>query len=242
MSDPFAPLAEQGLTLHAVMDLLALPADIRASLGLTAGEPTPYRQLILIGHQGRTFWAALQRRGLHGSDPVDAFVAECVRDWMSGPLTGHAWALVFPGTQPVGLQRLGELAGWHQGSPFRVGVDAEWGSWFAYRAVVLADTALPLTPRRALPSPCLSCTEQPCVTACPAGALARGGEFGLLACIAHRLQPESACQDRCLARNACPVGAVHRYSAAQTAYHYLQSLPAIRAYLRGTPQAPGGTV
>ena len=240
MSDLFAPLTEQGLTLHAVMDLATLPTDICASLGLTADEPTPYRQLILIGHQGRDFWAALQRRGLHGSHPVDTFVAECVRDWMNGPMAGHAWELVFPGARPVGLQRLGEIAGWHHASPFRVGVDAEWGSWFAYRAVVLADTALPVTPRRSLPSPCLSCSDQPCVGACPAGALERSGAFHLRACIEYRLQSGSACQDRCLARNACPVGEAHSYTEAQTAYHYLHSLPAIRAYVRCTPEAPGG--
>jgi hypothetical protein len=247
MSDPFAPLIERGLTLHAVLDLATLPVDVRASLGLNADEPTRYRQLIVLGHQGRAFWAALQRRGLHGSDPVDAFVAECVRDWLNGPLAGHAWALLFPGVRHVGLQRLGELAGWHHAAPFRVGVDAQWGSWFAYRAVLLADTALPLTPQRALPSPCLSCHEQPCVTACPAAALDRiptagtpqgqGEGFRLLACMAYRLQPGSACQDRCLARNACRVGEAHRYTEAQTAYHYLQSLPAIRVYLRRMTQA-----
>lgn len=236
MSDVFASLTARGLTLHAVMNLADLPSDVRASVGVD--EPTPYRQLILIGHCGRAFWTALQRRGLHGSDPVDAFVTESVREWMGGPLAGHAWQQVFPGPRPLGLQRLGELAGWHHASPFRVGVDAEWGSWFAYRAVVLADTALPVTPRRDLPSPCLSCRDQPCVTACPAGALERvspagtavgqGDEFRLSACIDHRLQSGSSCGDRCLARHACPVGDGWRYTEAQTAYHYLQSLPAIR--------------
>ena len=245
MSRVFAPLTAQGLSLHAVLDLASLPADVQASLALTPQERARYRQLILIGHQGRGFWQALQARGWHGSDPVDTFVGECIQAWMNGPLAGHAWVQVFPGPRPVGLQRLGELAGWHHPSPFWVGVDAEWGSWFAYRAVVLADTVLPLTPRRALPSPCLDCSGQPCVAACPAQALSPIGAqgvdtrppaaAGLRACVEYRLQPGSVCQDRCLARTACPVGAVHRYDDPQVAYHYLQSLPAIRAWKANAP-------
>jgi len=179
MSRVFAPLTAQGLSLHAVLDLASLPADVQASLALTPQERARYRQLILIGHQGRGFWQALQARGWHGSDPVDTFVGECIQAWMNGPLAGHAWVQVFPGPRPVGLQRLGELAGWHHPSPFWVGVDAEWGSWFAYRAVVLADTDLPLTLRRTLPSPCLDCSGQPCVAACPAQALSPIGAQGV---------------------------------------------------------------
>lgn len=242
IADVFAPLSAQGLHLHAVFDLHRLPASVRATLGLSEAERGRFTQLILIGHRGRDFWAALQRRGLHGSDPVDTFVGECVRAWMDGTLAGHAWRQVFPGPHPVGLQALGALAGWHRPSPFWVGVDAAWGSWFAYRAVLLTDTALPLTPKRELESPCLACVDQPCVRACPAGALASEatGPWRLQACLNHRLQPDSGCQDRCLARNACPVGAEHRYPEAQTAYHYLQSLPAIRAYAQRAPEAPGG--
>lgn len=230
MSAPFEPLVASGINLHAVFDLAGLPQDLQDSLGLDEGERGRYRQLILLGHLGRDFWAALQRRGMHGSDPVDGFVGECVAAWMAGPLAGHAWRQVFPGPARVGLQRLGALAGWHQPSPFWVGVDAEWGSWFAYRAVLLADTALPLTPRREAGSPCLGCAHQACVQACPPGALAgeATGAWRLQACLEHRRQPGSSCQDRCLARNACPVGEAYRYDDDQIAYHYLHSMQAIR--------------
>ncbi|MEY5098160.1 MAG: hypothetical protein RJA36_879 [Pseudomonadota bacterium] len=235
--DPFAPLAASGINLHAVFDLAALPPGILASLGVDSAVLARQRQLILLGHLGRDFWAALQRRGMHGSDPVDQFVSECVADWMRTTLPGRAWHQVFPGPAPVGLQRLGALAGWHQASPFGVGVDAGWGSWFAYRAVLLADTALAPTPRREGASPCAACRDQPCVSACPAGALSAPSDLlsagmgpGLRRCLEHRLRPDSSCQDRCHARNACPAGASHRYSDEQTAYHYLQSLHFIREH------------
>lgn len=229
--DLFAPLAAQGLNLHAVFDLAALPPEVRAGLGVSEAALAPYRQLILIGHLGRDFWAAAKARGLHGADPLDQFVSECVNRWMVHSLPEQVWHQVFPGPAPVGLQRLGDLAGWHHPSPFWVGVDAEWGSWFAYRAVLLADTDLPVTPRRDTTSPCDRCVDKPCVSACPAGALASEptGAWRLHACLDARKRPGSACVDRCLARNACPLGEPHRYSDEQIAYHYLQSMRHIRA-------------
>ena len=129
-------------------------------------------------------------------------------------------------------QRLGALAGWHHASPFWVGVDADLGSWFAYRAVLLLDTALPVTPRREAGSPCAGCVDKPCISACPAGALAseQTGGWRLHACLDWRKQPGSSCLDRCLARNACPVGERYRYADQQIAYHYLHSMRHIREH------------
>jgi hypothetical protein len=226
----FADLDAQGLNLHAVFALESLPAEVLATLALRGTEQERFRQLILVGHRGRDFWRALQSRGMHGAHPVDQFVTECIAAWMNGPLRGAAWRQVFPGPQTVGLQRLGSLAGWHQASPFWVGVNSAWGSWFAYRAVVLTDTALPTTTRLEAPSPCNSCQDKPCIRACPAGALASAqtGAWQLQTCLDFRKQAHSPCQDRCLARNACPVGPEQRYSDEQIAYHYLHSMRAIR--------------
>ena len=226
----FSDLNRHGLNLQAVFDLADLPPELLAPLGLDLPGRARWRQLILIGHLGRDFWDALQRRGLHGAHPVDQFVTERVAAWMADALPAQAWQQVFPGPAPVALQRLGALAGWHQASPFWVGVDAEWGSWFAYRAVLLTDTALPVTPRREAGSPCDSCVDKPCISACPAGALASepGGPWRLQACLDWRKQPGSSCLDRCLARNACPVGERYRYADQQIAYHYLHSMRAIR--------------
>jgi hypothetical protein len=228
----FESLTAQGLNLHAVFALESLPDEVLRTLGLTDEGRLRFQQLILVGNQGRAFWTTLQRRGMHGAHPVDQFVTECVAAWMNGPLQAHAWRQVFPGEQPVGLQRLGALAGWHHPSPFWVGVDAVWGSWFAYRAVVLANTQLPLTPQRTTPPPCDTCASKPCIKACPAGALAseQTGAWRLQACLDFRKQPASPCQDRCLARNACPVGMDHRYADEQITYHYLHSMRVIREH------------
>lgn len=232
MNSTFAPLNAVGLNLQVVFNLADLPAEVLDTLGMTDDERTRYKQLILIGHLGRDFWAALQQRGMHGANPVDQFVTERVQGWMTSTSPTAQWRQVFPGPHPVGLQRLGALAGWHHPSPFWVGVDAEWGSWFAYRAVVLADTALPVTPRRQTTTPCDTCIEKPCINACPAGALAsdQTGPWRLQTCLTFRKQPQSPCMDRCLARNACPAGEAYRYTDQQIAYHYLHSMKVIREH------------
>ena len=227
MSPPmFSDLDAQGLNLQAVFNVAELPADVRQRLP-DEGR-AGWRQLLLIGHRGRLLWQQVQREQLVGTDPIDRFTRTQVDAWLQRHQPGvrHVW--VYPGANAIDLQGLGQLAGWHHPSPFMVGIHPDWGSWFAYRAVVLADTDLPVTPPLKSASPCAHCASRVCVAACPADALRAG--FDLVACVAYRLTPDSSCRERCLARNACPVGEDQRYSDAQTAYHYRQSLAALKAW------------
>ena len=103
--DPvFSSLAAQGLNLHAVFSLASLPPEVLGTLALTDDERGRFHQLILIGHRGRDLWNTLQKRGMHGAHPIDQFVTERVAAWMDGPMQGHAWRQIFPGTHPVGLR------------------------------------------------------------------------------------------------------------------------------------------
>jgi hypothetical protein len=223
----YAPLDEAGFFLRAIFDVATLPAAVRD----TIPGADRFRQLILIGHGGRRLWEAVKAAGLQSKHPIDDFTQATVKRWLAGQLPGVAHELIYPGDGPVGLQALGRLAGWHHDSPFRVGVNAEWGSWFAYRAVVLADSSLPLTPSMTGDSPCASCRTQPCVSACPADALT-DREFSLQRCIAYRVQPDSRCRVTCVARTSCPVRPEHRYDDAQIAHSYSRSLAMIEQYLK----------
>lgn len=219
--DPvFAELDACGLNLQAVFDVQQLPDDVRRTLPADAQER--YRQLLLIGNLGPTFWQHATANGLRGEHPLDAFTRARVVAWLDRHFPGvrHEW--LYPGERLVGLQSLGRLAGWHQPSPFMVGVNEAWGSWFAYRAALLADTGLARTEPLAGASPCERCVDRPCVAACPPRAL--HGGFDLAACSGWRLAPGSSCRGQCLARIACPVGTRHRYDTAQIAYHYARSL------------------
>ena len=70
---------------------------------------------------------------------------------------------------------------------------------------------------------CLFCWEAPCVAACPAGAVTRGG-FDIVACQARRLVAEP-CRESCAARIACVRGPEHRYRDAELAFHMRAAMP-----------------
>jgi hypothetical protein len=218
-------LNRAGLNRQHVFSLDKLPTAVMATLGDTAG----YRQLILLGHGGRRLWECVTASGIGGEHPIDDYCVQTVGRWFAESLPGRRHALLYPGEAAIGLQQLGKLAGWHQPSPFMVGIDAEWGSWFAYRAIVLADTDF--VPSRPVErqSPCLTCSSQPCLAACPADALS-GDQFSLARCAGYRLEPASACAHGCLSRQACPVGRIHRYEEAQIKHSYSRSLAMLRQY------------
>lgn len=222
-------LAENGLNLQAVFDLASLPDSMRQAIEQTDEAAADYRQLLLFGHGGQRMWQALSTcSGLSGEHPIDTFSAEVVNRYFVEENPDNQYVLLYPGHQRVlPLQQLGQLAGWHHASPFRIGVNAQWGSWFAYRAVVLADTSFTPTAPMADPSPCESCKNKLCLAACP---VASGKEIQLDACMDERLKEGTLCGFRCLARIACPVKPECRYEPEQITYHYGQSLMTIRRY------------
>lgn len=228
-ANDFAALDRAGLNLQAVFDLDALPDELAADLRRRFDPAGRYRQLILLGHAGRTLWTAVQAASLASADPIDDFSVATATAWFAERCPGRAWRIVYPGDAPVGLQALGKLAGWHHPTPFMIGIQPGWGTWYAYRLAMLADSDLvPTRPLRHAP-PCASCAGRPCVAACPADALAGEG-FALERCIAYRRRDDSRCKATCVARLACPVGAEHRYDEAQLRHTYAISLRAIEEY------------
>lgn len=224
----FAALDAVGLNLHAVFDLDRLPDALREEL-----DPIrSYSQLILVGNGGRALWQAIQREGVQSADPIDDFSVREVRRWLAAQGSPLSYEIVYPGERLIGLQSLGERAGWHFASPFMVGINERWGTWFAYRAAVLAATDFEPTPPLPGESPCTSCQSRSCVAACPGKAI-EGGGFNLANCVRYRLHTDSACRTTCVARLACPVRAEHRYDDAQIRHAYAISLRFIEAHKGG---------
>lgn len=222
-----AQLDEAGLNRQHVFDLSQLPPELLAPLCVGGHE----RQLILFGHAGRRLWERVQAEAARSAHPIDEYSMRTVEDWIAQAAPGARFRFVYPRGLPsgqhVGLQRLGMLAGWHHASPFMVGVDAKWGSWFAYRAAILTDTSLPASPTDDHGHPCTDCDAKPCIQVCPARAL-DSGSMNAPACHQYRLSQNSACALGCLARQACPVGAEHRYDQSQIRHSSAGSLAAIR--------------
>lgn len=218
-----AALDAAGLNLQAVFALDALPAEVVAGLRRRFDPDHPYRQLILIGHAGRTLWESVRASGIASADPIDEFSVRTVERWFARRFAGRRHEIVYPGDQAPNLQTLGRLVGWHHPSPLMLGINARWGTWFAYRVAMLADTDLDPTPPIPGESPCDGCADKPCLAACPGGAL-DNGTLALDECVAHRKQPGSSCRTTCLARAACPVGAEYRYPDALIRHAYSISM------------------
>jgi ferredoxin len=220
-------LAEQGLNLAAVFDCATLPVDVLEVMGVPVEE---YRRLLLLGHGGQRFWRALNEFGWHTADPVDHFSIHLTETFLRDYLGNPPYLCLYPLTEyMVPLQRLGELAGWCHPSPLGLGISPTYGLWFAYRAAFLVDADLPVTTSFSSPSPCDTCADKPCITTCPSGAVRLAG-FDVFKCSHFRLQENSPCHDRCLARLACPAAPEHRYELEQVQYHYGRSLQTIRTY------------
>ena len=225
----FTALNDAGLNLQAVFDLDELPAEMVAELRRRFDPAHRYRQLILIGHGGRSLWEAVKASGMRSENPIDDFSVRKVEQWFGKQFPDRAREIIYPGNMPADLQALGRIAGWHHASPFMLGINADWGTWFAYRVVLL--TATDLEPSRPLQSdsPCTRCAEKSCIASCPAGAM-DGGSFALDKCIGYRRQASSRCKATCVARVSCPVGSSHRYGDEQMQHAYSISLREIERH------------
>jgi epoxyqueuosine reductase len=230
-------LFERGLLLRGVLAMDMLPSGVRNAIAAAGPGLLDHRQLLVFGHAGPRMWRALRKAQPEpwtSADPVDEFSLATVRAHLEDELGVHRWAPVYPGPALIPLQELGTLLGWHHPSPLLVGISEAFGTWFAYRAVVVADTTLPLTPPASpQPSPCSTCVEKPCLSACLGAALTTG-TLTIDRCTTFRVGEASPCALRCPAREACPIGAEHRYDADQIRYHYGTSLTTIRRMQRST--------
>jgi hypothetical protein len=223
-------LKSRGINLVAIFDVNSLPQALKASgVKIKAGQ-----RLVLLGHGGKRFWNELKREGIepfHSEVPVDFFSQKIAEQLVSDYWGAASIEWLYPGNAAISLQQLGKLAGWHHDSPMGLGIHPEHGLWFAYRALFLIKAALPPTSQLQSRSPCVSCSLKSCLSVCPAGALNTSEFVDLGCCGEFRIQDNSPCEDRCLAREACPVATQNQYDREQISYHYLHSLAAIRKYI-----------
>jgi len=187
------------------------------------------RAAVIVGAGGPRFFDLFSTAGSEAKDgaphPLDRFtkrVADAAAAAALAPLgVSHAVYFPFDGAEPlIPFQRLGRAAGLGGPGPLALQIHPTFGPWWAYRALVVVDRALPSRPP--IGDGCAGC-DAPCVEACPARAVARSG-FVVSACHARRLTAEP-CRLSCAARIACVRGPEHRYTDGQLAFHMAASMP-----------------
>jgi epoxyqueuosine reductase len=224
-------LSLAGLNLQAVINIKDCPSNIRQQLSAVTSNLSHYNQLILIGHAGQSLWDKVKASNFVSIDPIDVYSKHHTTEFFRQYFSEQDYEIVFPtkNQTSIGLQALGKIVGWHNESPFRVGINQKWGSWFAYRAVVLIKanylTSAPMSDE----SPCNNCVEKPCIAACPANALVENS-LDIVLCTGYRMQSDSQCKDRCIARMTCPIAKEHQYKLEQIGYHYSLSMKMIESY------------
>jgi ferredoxin len=157
-------------------------------------------------------------------NPLDRYtervVARATRDALDPRGVAHVALFPFGARPLIPFQRLGRAAGLGGPGPLGLQIHPTFGPWWAYRALIVLDRPLPAAPPPG--DGCAGC-DAPCVAACPAGAVARGG-FDIVACQARRLVAEP-CRLSCVARITCVRGPEHRYRDEELAFHMRASMP-----------------
>ena len=203
----------------------ALPGEV------TAGT------LALIGAEGGSFWSRFSRSAEFGdcqAHPLDR--------WSRRVLTAVAEELdalaVFPFDQPSPpfLRWAQKAEPSLSASPLGLLIHPRLGLWHSYRGGVCFAERLDLPEPLLEPSPCESCIERPCLSACPVAAF-DGASYDVAGCVSHLATSagDTCFAVSCQARRACPVGAEHRYGPEQARFH-------MGAFFRARSEAMGSDV
>lgn len=188
-------------------------------LDLMGGVHEEGGTVILLG-PARDFWTAFKasREWQDGSpDPVDRWSLRVI-----GALAREVGAeALFPFGGPPYLPflRWATDTGRAWQSPAGMLVHDVQGLWVSYRGALRFDAEIDLPETG--PSPCGTCKDQPCLSACPVNALSAERGYDVPAC--HGFLDTAAGADclgkGCKARRACPVSQAFGRTPEQSAHH-----------------------
>ncbi len=213
---------------------------LRGALHPRAEDGIAGAALVLLGFAGNIGWAAFAaspEAGDGAPDPLDRWSRRVI-DALAASLSGTA-LYPFDGPPWHPFQHWAQRAEPVHPSPLGILIHPDWGLWHSYRGAIALAEWIDLPPPDPRPSPCDTCETRPCLSACPVGAFGAAG-YDVGGCAAHiaSVAGNDCMASGCAARRACPVGAAHRYGAAQAGFHMraFRASRASSAALRGTPQ------
>ncbi|WP_173512824.1 4Fe-4S dicluster domain-containing protein [Sinorhizobium psoraleae] len=212
-----AALAPHGLFLRGTVNFAASEgAPMRA-------DGKPAASVVLIGNVGGSLWEPFSRWREHepdrgGANPLDNWSRQAIH-----PVAETTGATAYfpsdPPWQP--FQQWAMRAEGLKASPLGILIHPRFGLWHGYRGALGFDRELLHTGSVPAGHPCDACMEKPCISACPADALA-SGTFDVGRCRTYlRTQPGAGgcLAHGCLSRDACPMGRDYRYPDAQLRFH-----------------------
>lgn len=212
---PDNPAIHSALAAHG---LIARGGFHPVSADDVPGDPAT---LVMVGNAGPDMWAAfddLRDDYADSTNPLDAWITEV----LSGVAADMGATALFPfgGPPHLPFQRWAQRAEPVHPSPVGVLIHPEFGLWHAYRGALVFSEKLELPQPIARPSPCDSCADKPCLSACPVSAF-DGTAYDVPACVGHITGSDTGdCMGLgCLARRACPVGREYIYEPAQAGFH-----------------------
>ncbi|NIZ62840.1 ferredoxin [Sedimentitalea sp. CY04] len=106
-------------------------------------------------------------------------------------------------------------------SPSQMLVHDKVGLMISFRGALHFDDEFDIPPPILPQSPCKTCIQKSCLTACPVAAFTDGGPYDLQACHSHLDSPEGAdCMAQgCRARRACPLSLGASRDFSQNSHH-----------------------
>jgi hypothetical protein len=177
--------------------------------------------VLLIGMVGGGAWPAFRASpefAAAAPNPLDAW-SRRVGTELALELGGTA-LFPFEGPPYWPFQRWAMRAEAVSPSPLGILIHPEFGLWHGYRAALLLPLRIALPARDPRPSPCLTCAEKPCLSACPVTAFTPAGyDVGACAAFLSGAGGSICLQRGCRARDACPVGSAYRYPDEQIGFH-----------------------
>lgn len=192
-------------------------------VGAEDNVPGAPQAVVLVGNAGPEMWKAFtaqvspveRRRSPH---PLDLWIRVVLQE-AAARLRAQ---VLFPFAGPPFLPFLRWARRAESVYPSPVGplIHPEFGLHHAYRGAFAFAAKVDLEDRPSVPNPCSSCSDQPCLQACPVAAI-RCDAYDVAACVDHLgSDVNGECMTAgCRARRACPVGQSYHYQPEQAVFH-----------------------
>ena len=176
--------------------------------------------IALVGNIGSSFWPVFRQSPEFAdgeADPLDRWSSRVALK--IAPALNAEPVFPFQGPPYLPFQQWAKRAEDLWQSPIGLMMHPQYGLWHSYRFALLVKGEF--DDRSAQQdSPCLSCTDQPCLNTCPVNAFSKAG-YDVDACADYlKRRPSADCYNHgCMARYACPAGREYRYVDEQSQFH-----------------------